>query len=54
VNVSIWMQIDVIKKKIKEKNYKNIYTWFNNINQLLKSFILYILKININNYYINL
>jgi hypothetical protein len=37
-----------------EKNnfYKNI--WLNNINRLLISFILYILKVNIKTYYINL
>jgi hypothetical protein len=32
--------------------YKHI--WLNNINQLLISFILYILKVNIKTYYINL
>jgi hypothetical protein len=30
------------------------HVWLNNINQLLISFILYILKINIKTYYINL
>ena len=30
------------------------HTWLNNLNQLLISFILYILKVNIKTYYINL